>query len=91
MKFKELATGKVKADYKNSDYETQAAILKEQVQGINNSLTMAHIKRGGDPSFIPNLLNLNYVLAQLINRMGRFYGLRSKYDGRGVERQPMVA
>lgn len=81
----------MQTSYKLSDIKTQSSILDAQIKKINSALTSAHIKAGGDPLFVPGLVDEGKAKRALVNRVGKFYGKRSKYDGSGNLRQPMKA
>jgi len=73
------------------DFTKQIDILREQVRGLNVISTQLHIRNGGNPNTVSGLIDERVPLKAFTNRFGKFYGLRSKYDGRGNKREPLKA
>lgn len=68
-------------DAKIVDARTVAALYANQVAVVSEPVARA--------AFVE--ASINKAIRSVINAHGKFYGLRSKYDGRGNKREPLKA
>lgn len=75
--------------YYFGDTKTQATLLQDRIQSVNSAITSQHLASGGYPMIKPaGLIDAGAALNRMHRRAAKFYGLASKYDGKGNRRNP---
>lgn len=73
-----------KTAYYFGDVRKQAELLTGTIDRINAGIQAKHIAAGGAPGVaVLGLIDNDRAIQCMAKRVARFYGLTSKYDGKG--------
>lgn len=77
--------------YYMGDMVTQEKMIRGQIDEMNRAIKAKHALTAKGSDAPPLLFDANQAVGRMRNRVGKFYGMRSKYDSRGNPQVPIKA